>query len=264
MAGPYDAKPLEAAGTLVTWSRSSRRGRRRRPARATRTPSLEPCSLVITASDLELRAGSRILLSGATLRVQPGDRIGLVGRNGAGKTTIDACAGGRGGALRRRGRLELAGRVPAAGSPRGRPLGHREGPGAVRARASTSCCRKMEKVAVGDGRARRRGGERQAGARVRAHRGALLRARRVRRGERGGPDLREPGPPGPGARPADAHALRRPAPPGGAGPDPVRRVRRRHRRAPPRCCSTSPRTTSTPTRSPGCAGSCSATRAGSW
>ncbi len=42
---------------------------------------------MITASDLELRAGSRILLSGATLRVQPGDRIGLVGRNGAGKTT---------------------------------------------------------------------------------------------------------------------------------------------------------------------------------
>src|SRR5918997_1556599 len=42
---------------------------------------------VITATDLELRAGSRILLSGANLRVQPGDRIGLVGRNGAGKTT---------------------------------------------------------------------------------------------------------------------------------------------------------------------------------
>ncbi|MBV9013395.1 MAG: ABC-F family ATP-binding cassette domain-containing protein [Pseudonocardiales bacterium] len=42
---------------------------------------------MITATDLELRAGSRTLLSGATLRVQPGDRIGLVGRNGAGKTT---------------------------------------------------------------------------------------------------------------------------------------------------------------------------------
>jgi ATPase subunit of ABC transporter with duplicated ATPase domains len=42
---------------------------------------------VITATDLELRAGSRILLSDAALRVQPGDRIGLVGRNGAGKTT---------------------------------------------------------------------------------------------------------------------------------------------------------------------------------
>jgi ATPase subunit of ABC transporter with duplicated ATPase domains len=42
---------------------------------------------VISANDLELRAGARILLSDAELRVQPGDRIGLVGRNGAGKTT---------------------------------------------------------------------------------------------------------------------------------------------------------------------------------
>ncbi len=43
---------------------------------------------MITATDVELRAGSRILLAGATLRVAPGDRIGLVGRNGAGKTTL--------------------------------------------------------------------------------------------------------------------------------------------------------------------------------
>jgi ATPase subunit of ABC transporter with duplicated ATPase domains len=42
---------------------------------------------VITASNLELRAGARILLEPTTLRVQGGDRIGLVGRNGAGKTT---------------------------------------------------------------------------------------------------------------------------------------------------------------------------------
>jgi len=42
---------------------------------------------LITATGIELRAGTRILLSEATLRVQPGDRIGLVGRNGAGKTT---------------------------------------------------------------------------------------------------------------------------------------------------------------------------------
>jgi ATPase subunit of ABC transporter with duplicated ATPase domains len=47
---------------------------------------LEP-SAMITASHLELRAGARILLEPTTLRVQPGDRIGLVGRNGAGKTT---------------------------------------------------------------------------------------------------------------------------------------------------------------------------------
>ncbi len=49
---------------------------------------------MITAHDLELRAGSRILLSPTTLRVQAGDRIGLVGRNGAGKTsTLRVLAG---------------------------------------------------------------------------------------------------------------------------------------------------------------------------
>jgi ATPase subunit of ABC transporter with duplicated ATPase domains len=42
---------------------------------------------MISTSSLELRAGARILLADASLRVQPGDRIGLVGRNGAGKTT---------------------------------------------------------------------------------------------------------------------------------------------------------------------------------
>ncbi|HWN28470.1 MAG TPA: ABC-F family ATP-binding cassette domain-containing protein, partial [Actinomycetospora sp.] len=62
---------------------------------------------MITASDLELRAGSRILLSGTSLRVQPGDRIGLVGRNGAGKTTTLRSLAGvgepYGGAIRRTG-----------------------------------------------------------------------------------------------------------------------------------------------------------------
>jgi ATPase subunit of ABC transporter with duplicated ATPase domains len=43
---------------------------------------------VISASQVELRAGSRILLEPVSFRVAPGDRIGLVGRNGAGKTTL--------------------------------------------------------------------------------------------------------------------------------------------------------------------------------
>ncbi|MDT7638767.1 MAG: hypothetical protein QOC83_3055, partial [Pseudonocardiales bacterium] len=42
---------------------------------------------MITATDIELRAGARTLVAGANLRVAAGDRIGLVGRNGAGKTT---------------------------------------------------------------------------------------------------------------------------------------------------------------------------------
>jgi ATPase subunit of ABC transporter with duplicated ATPase domains len=45
-------------------------------------------SPMITANDLELRAGARLLLEAATFQVAPGDKIGLVGRNGAGKTTL--------------------------------------------------------------------------------------------------------------------------------------------------------------------------------
>ena len=50
---------------------------------------------MITATSVELRAGSRILLEGATFRVQTGDRVGLVGRNGAGKTTLTKVIAGQ-------------------------------------------------------------------------------------------------------------------------------------------------------------------------
>jgi ATP-binding cassette subfamily F protein 3 len=64
---------------------------------------------VITATDLELRAGARVLLEPTTLRVQRGDRIGLVGRNGAGKTTTLRVFAGE--ALPHAGRVERSGPV---------------------------------------------------------------------------------------------------------------------------------------------------------
>jgi len=74
---------------------------------------------VITAHSLELRAGSRILLSDTTLRIQPGDRIGLVGRNGAGKTsTVTVLAGERlpyAGTVERRGPVGYLPQDPRTG-----------------------------------------------------------------------------------------------------------------------------------------------------
>ncbi len=51
---------------------------------------------MISATGIELRAGSRLLLKEATFRLSPGDRVGLVGRNGAGKTTLTRVLAGQG------------------------------------------------------------------------------------------------------------------------------------------------------------------------
>ncbi|MBI3849139.1 MAG: ABC-F family ATP-binding cassette domain-containing protein [Verrucomicrobia bacterium] len=43
---------------------------------------------ILTATDLVVRYGERAILDSATLGIEEGDRIGLVGRNGCGKTTF--------------------------------------------------------------------------------------------------------------------------------------------------------------------------------
>ena len=51
---------------------------------------------MISVQDLEIRIGARTLMSGVNFRVQKGDKIGLVGRNGAGKTTMTKILAGEG------------------------------------------------------------------------------------------------------------------------------------------------------------------------
>jgi ATP-binding cassette subfamily F protein uup len=45
-------------------------------------------SSLLTATDITVRYNERLVLDAATLGIQEGDRIGLVGRNGSGKTTF--------------------------------------------------------------------------------------------------------------------------------------------------------------------------------
>ncbi|MFE1951655.1 ATP-binding cassette domain-containing protein, partial [Streptomyces sp. NPDC059524] len=50
---------------------------------------------MITVRGVELRAGACLLLSDISFSVSPGDRIGLVGRNGASKTTLMTALAGQ-------------------------------------------------------------------------------------------------------------------------------------------------------------------------
>ncbi|MGA9747755.1 MAG: ABC-F family ATP-binding cassette domain-containing protein [Nocardioides sp.] len=62
---------------------------------------------MITAHQIEVRAGARLLMEGVSFRVAAGDKVGLVGRNGAGKTTLTKILAGEA--------LPAAGSVTAAG-----------------------------------------------------------------------------------------------------------------------------------------------------
>ena len=76
---------------------------------------------MITAQQLEVRAGARLLMDGVDFRVAPGDKVGLVGRNGAGKTTLTKILAGE--ALPASGRVLSTGEVgylpqdPRTGDP---------------------------------------------------------------------------------------------------------------------------------------------------
>jgi ATPase subunit of ABC transporter with duplicated ATPase domains len=74
---------------------------------------------MIVASEIELRAGARLLLDGASFQVAAGDRIGLVGRNGAGKTTLAKVLAGEAqpaaGSVRRSGTVGYLPQDPRTG-----------------------------------------------------------------------------------------------------------------------------------------------------
>ena len=44
---------------------------------------------IVTATNIRVTLGAKQVLDGATIAIEPGERVGLVGRNGCGKTTLD-------------------------------------------------------------------------------------------------------------------------------------------------------------------------------
>src|ERR1700754_939645 len=50
---------------------------------------------MITLRNVQLRRGTKIVLDGVNVNINPGEKVGLVGRNGAGKSSLFALLAGR-------------------------------------------------------------------------------------------------------------------------------------------------------------------------
>lgn len=76
---------------------------------------------MITAHQLEVRAGARLLMENVSFRVAAGDKVGLVGRNGAGKTTLTKILAGEalpaGGTVQANGEVGYLPQDPRIGNP---------------------------------------------------------------------------------------------------------------------------------------------------
>ena len=76
---------------------------------------------MISVQDMQISIGARTLISEVNFRVQKGDKIGLVGRNGAGKTTMTKILAGEGqptdGKVMRSGSFGYLPQDPRAGDP---------------------------------------------------------------------------------------------------------------------------------------------------
>ncbi|HVK27541.1 MAG TPA: ATP-binding cassette domain-containing protein, partial [Nocardioides sp.] len=76
---------------------------------------------MITAHQLEVRVGARLLMENVSFRVGPGDKVGLVGRNGAGKTTLTKVLAGdvlpANGTVSNNGELGYLPQDPRVGDP---------------------------------------------------------------------------------------------------------------------------------------------------
>ena len=193
----------------------------------------------------------REVLKGINLSFYPGAKIGVIGSNGSGKSSLLQIMAGEDDGFTGEARLTAGFTVgylaqepqldPDQGRARQRLRrgGRDQGPG-----------RPLQRGVRGHGRARRR--LRQAAGRAGRAPGQDRRRRRL--GPRADLRHRHGRPPPPAGRRRRHHALRWGAPSGGPVPAPARP-------SPTSCCSTSPPTTSTPSRWPGWSAPSRSTRA---
>jgi ATPase subunit of ABC transporter with duplicated ATPase domains len=80
---------------------------------------------VLQVSDVSVEVGGRLVVSEASFAVRAGDKVGLVGRNGAGKTSLLKVLGGEApaasGVVLRRGDLGYLSQDPRIAGAEGEP-----------------------------------------------------------------------------------------------------------------------------------------------
>ena len=175
--------------------------------------------VVLEARNLSVEVGGRLTLEEASFTVRAGDKVGLVGRNGAGKTSLLKVLGGEmpaaGGDRPVHGRLgfltqdprRLATEVEATG------LAH-----VLSGRGLDEAAERLEKLRL----AMEEDPSERAIHRYSPGRGALRGRRRLRSGGRGAPARRRARAGRRSPRPARRRAVGRGAPPARAGPHPLR------------------------------------------
>ena len=183
---------------------------------------------VLAVRNLSVEVGGTLVLEGAGFTVRAGDTVGLVGRNGAGKTSLLKVLGGmappKAGAVHRPAAFgylpqdpRLDG-VPDDVTPVARVLG---------GRGLDEIVARMEKLRL---RMEESPGDESHRRPVEPGPRRLRARRRLRRRGRGPPPPRRPRAPARPRRPAHRRAVGRRAAPGRAGPHPVRRHRPAHAR----------------------------------
>ena len=256
--------PAPAGGPAAGRRAGRRQGRGSRrerycPAGAVRSSSRADLPLpplpprMISVSDVELRAGARLLVSGATFRVGDGDRVGLVGRNGAGKTTLTKVIAGEA--------APAAGTVTRTGSIGYLPQDPRTGDLDQLARARILAARGMDTVAARLRKAERDMAEGDEASASRPWPAGPAPTRSSTPSAAGPRSPRPSGSPATSASTSACSASRSGRCPAASAAGSSSPASSSPARTP--CCSTSRRTTSTPTPSSGCASACRRGPAGS-